>query len=107
MSVTRKVNGSLTTSASEQALATITDPGVYILNVDTSLLADGDEILVKVYVKTLSGSTETLRYQTAIRHAQSEPEKTWPPVMIVEYVRFTIQRLAGTDRTLPWSVMTP
>ena len=82
--MTWTLSDSGTTSAlvigAETALATDTNNGTFVLEVDTSNLALGDLLEIRVYTITLSGGTLTQAWKGTFQHAQVNNHKVSPPV---------------------------
>ena len=86
-------------------LQTVTDDGIYSLIVDPveAALAKGDYFKVRAYEKVLSGGTKRVVWDAVIGNAQAEPFM-FPPLMLMHGWDFTIQKLAGTDRSWDASI---
>jgi hypothetical protein len=104
MAVTSVATGSLTSSASEQDLSTQSAANVWVLAVDCNAMANGDEIILRIYGKARTSDTERLIYQSRFFNIQSDPLKLSPPVPTPHHFRATLQRIAGTDRAYPWEL---
>lgn len=106
MAVSAKTSGTQSTSAAtEHTLATITDAGTYVLVVDTADLALGEELLLRVYTKVLSGGTLRLAYPPVpLRNAQASPNIYSIPVPSDVEVVFTLEHDAGSG-SFPWKVL--
>lgn len=105
MAVSVNTNGSqVATIGTESTLATITTAGIFQLVVDASVLANGDAVELRIYLKPASGGTEQLAYYTAFGNAQGQPLKT--SLMIPSPIswRATLKQTTGTGRTYPWAV---
>lgn len=76
-----------------------TDAGIYRLwlDVGSASLAKGDEFIVKIKEKCLSGGTQRILDQRIISHADGNIA-VFPPVMLIHGWNMTIQKLSGTDR---------
>lgn len=108
--VTENTNGSQTaTVTTEHTLATITDAGVYVLRVDTALMAVDDRVVLRV--KSESRVSETallLLYEAAFSGIQIEVLKDSPPIAVPAngQVRFTLEQSHGaTGRVYEWSII--
>ena len=110
MAWTESTSGNATTDGTEQTLATVTAAGTYVLYLDTANMASGDALEVRAYVMPKTAETERLLYGPksgmTFWDVQEEPMKVTVPVNIIASasVRFTIKRIAGTDRTYKWFV---
>jgi hypothetical protein len=79
-----------------------TDSCILQTYIDFSNMAAGDEYQVRVY-ETINGGSPMVVYTAILSGVQSEP---WvPPSLLVgEGWDVTLQRLAGADRDLAWSI---
>ena len=89
----------------EHVLDTETDPGVYMLVVDTANMVNGDYLTLKIKVKCLSGGTSRIAFQATYAHIQAEPIKYSPPVPADIELVVTLEQDAGTSRDFPWSLL--
>lgn len=78
--------------------------GAYQLFLDLSALANGDEYRIRVYDSVASGGTVRIAMEWTIAHAQSEPIYVTPTLLLFWGWDFSIIKLAGTDRTIAWSI---
>lgn len=83
-----------------QAVATA---GAYQLVLDAANMAKGDEFLIRVYEKALSGGTKRQIASWSLLGAQAELFAT-PALMLLNGWDFTIQKAAGTDRAFSASI---
>jgi hypothetical protein len=81
-----------------------TTPGVYQLWLDLNALGNGDEFEVAVWERISSAGTTRIAMRWVIAGAQSEPMWVTPPLMFIHGWEFSLQKLAGTDRAIPWSI---
>ena len=84
-----------------------TDQGCYQLYLDLADLALGDEYELKVYEKAVSGGTQRLAFKATFANAQVEPLYVAPSLMLKHGWDMTMKKLAGTDRSIAWSIRTP
>lgn len=86
-------------------LQNITTDGVYQLFVDpvAAGMAKGDVFTIRVYEKTLSGSTKRVVFTASLQGAQSEVLVV-PPLVLIHGWDMTIQKNAGTDRSFDASI---
>lgn len=106
MTITSKTSGSQSaTISTEHTLATITDPGVYVLVVDTVNLAAGDQLELRAKTKCKSGSSSRLAFIAGYAHAQAEINKYSVPIPIDTEVIFTLKQVAGTGRSFDWNIL--
>lgn len=81
-----------------------TTDGVFQVFVDLNALAAGDQYQIKVYEKTRSADTQRVVYQATLSGSQSEPIWVSPSLILMHGWDITLKKLAGTDRTITWSV---
>lgn len=85
-----------------QAIAT---DGIYQVWVNCSTLAQGDEFLVKIKEKVIAGSTQRVAYaKTLAGGPQSQIYWVSPSLMLINGWDVTLTKIAGTDRSIEWSV---
>jgi len=98
-----------TTSAlgigTETTLATDTNNGTFVLEVDTSNMALGDLLEIRVYTITLSGGTLTQAWKGTYQHVQINNHKISPPVASDQSIKCTLKQTAGTGRTYAWKML--
>jgi hypothetical protein len=106
MSVSEKTGGSQTaTITTEHTLATVTDPGTYVLGVDMGALAAGDIVELRIKTKMRSGGTSRLAYgPVKFEGVQTVPNKYSMPIPSDIEAVFTLKQTVGTGRAFPWSV---
>jgi len=80
------------------------DDGVYQLVLDLVNMVDGDEFRVRVYDAISSGGTVRIGMEWTLAHAQSEPLWFTPSLILLHKWDFSLFRLAGSDRTILWSI---
>jgi hypothetical protein len=90
-------------SASTTATYQTTD-GCYQLWLEVNNLANGDEYQVRVYEKISSGGTARIAMEWTISHAQTQPLWVTPTLMLIHGWEFSLTKLAGTDRSIAWSI---
>ena len=107
MALTSQATGTTTTDGTEQTLVSANaTAGVWIFVIDTTNLANGDAIELRVKAKVLTGGSVLLIYLVSYAHAQSEPVKISVPVPSLYAITITLKRVAGTDRAYDWNAMT-
>lgn len=105
MSVAVKTSGSQTaTISTEHDLATVTDAGVYTVNVDANALTLGDTLELRVYGKARSSDTERLIFRGTYTGPVGSPLIVSPPVISPHHMRATLKQTAGTGRAFPWAI---
>ena len=81
-----------------------TTDGVYQFFIDFSGMAAGDQYQVRIYEKYASGGTQRLVEEWIITGAQSKPMFATASMILGEGWDITVKKLAGTDRTIYWSI---
>jgi hypothetical protein len=73
--------------------------------IDFAAMAAGDQYRIRLYEKVNGvGATQRLVEEWILTGAQSKPAWTMPPVLVGRGWDVTVTRLAGTDRTIGWSL---
>jgi len=81
-----------------------TDDGVYQCFLELSNLVAGDEYRIRVYERISSGGTARVVMEWVVAGAQSEPNWVTPSLILLHGWEFSLQKLAGTDRSIAWSI---
>jgi len=81
-----------------------TTDGVYQVWIDFANLAAGDQYRVRLYEKYDSSGTQRLVEGWTVTGAQSKPLMAMPSMILGEGWDVTVTKLAGTDRTIYWSI---
>lgn len=86
--------------STERTIDTVTVAGAMCqATIDAKNLANGDTLLLKIYIKVDSGETEQLAWSGTFSHALAEPLIFTPMLSAVgASVRFTVTQTAGTGR---------
>ncbi len=71
---------------------------------DLNALVAGDEYEFKVYEKVVSGGTQRVAYRCTFAGAQPDPIWVSIPFSVKNGWDMTLDRLAGSDRTIAWSI---
>jgi len=103
-------NDSATISTTEYSLPTDstsrepqTDDCVLQAWLDVSALEAGDEFMIRLYEK-INGSAELIVEEWTLVGAQARPGWTMPTVIVGEGWDVTVTKIAGTDRSIGWSL---
>lgn len=88
-------------------LTSKTDNGPVQAFIDLNALAAGDEFEFKVYEKVQSGGTQRLVWRASFVGAQSEAIAVIPALITLYGWEMTLKKIAGTDRTIAWSLRKP
>jgi hypothetical protein len=101
--------GTTTTDGTEQTLASGAAGGSFALQIDISAMQDGDEAELRAYTKAKSGGTERqigyARLGPLGQSSSSDQIQPFGPFPVVDDIKITLKRLAGTDRAYDWSVL--
>lgn len=111
MAISEAFAGSASISTTEYDLPTAstvvtpqTSDGIFQLFLDLNALTAGDEYQLRVYEKTRSSSTQRLVDETLLVGIQPEPVFVTPALLLLHGWTYTLKKLAGTDRTIEWSI---
>jgi hypothetical protein len=80
-----------------------TPNATFILAVDTTNLANGDLLELRVYDR-IDGTNLRQCWKGTYQHAQINNGKESPPVAITSQAEFHLKQVAGTGRTYQWVV---
>lgn len=111
MAISEAYSGSETVSTTEWSLTTDTAgpdadtaDGIYQVFIDFNALAAGDQYQVRVYEKVLSSSTQRIVDEWTINGPLSAPVWVSPTLILLHGWDVTIDKIAGTDRAIDWSI---
>lgn len=106
MAVTSVGSGTQTaTLDTEHTLDTETDAGVYVLVVDTSNLALGDIVILRIKTKYATGGTSRLAFSATYANPQADPNKYSTPVPVDTEIICTLEQTDGTGRDFYWNLL--
>lgn len=71
--------------------------------IDLNALAAGDIFQFRTYER-ISGGTQRVVYNAYFAGAQGEPIWTSPALVLIDGWDMTLDRLAGSDRAITWSI---
>jgi hypothetical protein len=96
---------SIFNNTSATTAQSVTDDGIYQVFLDLNALADGDVYIVRGKEKCRSGDTQRVFLYEQLTHDPGASE-LWvsPPFQLMHGSDFTLQKSAGTDRAIAWSV---
>ena len=111
MAIAELYTGTEAVSTTEWSLTTDTSgpdadttDGIFQAFIDLNALAAGDVYELKVYEKARSIDTQRLAYYAQFANAQATPIYVTPSLILMHGWDFTLKKLAGTDRTITWSI---
>ena len=84
-------------------LTPITVPGVYQADIDFTAMAAGDQYQLLVYEKVLPAGSQKVFYSATIVGVQGQAF-ILPSLILMNGWDITVKKLAGTDRTIAWSI---
>ena len=93
------------TIGTETALVTDTTNATYVLEVDTSAMALGDLLEIRLYTVTVAGGALVQAWKGSYQHAQVNNHKISLPVASDQSIRCTLKQAAGTGRAFPWKLL--
>lgn len=110
MAISEAFSNSATISTTEYSLpnnsTTLTpqtDDGIYQVFIDADAMATNDEYEIKIYEKVRSAGTQRVVYYSYLRGDQSYPWVS-PSLVLLHGWDVTMKRIAGTDRSIEWSI---
>ena len=105
------VNNSATISTTEYSLPSVsttrvaqTDKCVLQVFIDFNALTHGDEYRIRLYEKQAEANPQRIIEEWFVAGVQSTPLWTSPSIIVGEGWDVTVQRTAGADRAIPWSL---
>jgi len=84
-------------------IASRTEAGVFQAWIDFGPTVKGDLFRIRVYEKVRSADSQQVVYEAAIA-GQVTLLWTHPPLLLINGWDFSLLKLAGTDRSLAWTV---
>lgn len=103
-SPTVESSGTQVATGAEDTVYSPTAPRDYVFVVDLNALTVGDTVRLRCYRKVLSGGTERVVYEEVFSGSQATPIAISEPMPGPYGGHFTIEQVAGTLRSFPWSV---
>lgn len=110
MAISEAYSGSATISTTEYScpnnsttLTPITVDGVYQTMFDTATMTAGDQYRFRVYEKVTSGGTQRVAYEAILTGSMADCY-IMPSLILMHGWDVTILKLAGTDRSIGWSI---
>lgn len=111
MAITEAFSGTETVTTTEHSMTTDTagpdaetSDGIFQAFIDFNALAVGDVFQFRVYEKVLAASTQRVVWEAIISHAQSTPVFVSPALVLLHGWDMTLDKQAGTDRSIDWSI---
>jgi hypothetical protein len=111
MAITQLYNVTETVSTTEWSFTTDssgpdadTTDGVFQVFLDLNALVAGDQFQIRIYEKVSSGATQRIVYQSIVTGLQSEPIWVSPALVLMHGWDVTVDKLAGTDRSIEGSI---
>jgi hypothetical protein len=88
-----------------QTLATDTNNGSFVLEVDATPLAGGDTLEAFIYTITLSGGAAALAWKGSWANVQLTGHKISPPIASDQSLTVAILQRLGVARAFPWKLL--
>jgi hypothetical protein len=107
MAISSKASGStLMILNTDVTLATISTAGVYVINIDTNPIANGETLILIVEKKVLTGSTRRIidRIVVAYNAGLAPVVEDKPRESLYELV-YKLRQEGGTARTIDWNAI--
>jgi hypothetical protein len=110
MAITESYTGSAVIGSTEfslpnssTTLTPISTIGVYQIFIDTSAMSFGDQYEITVYEKITASTNQRTIFNAVLTGIMAD---CWvsPSLILLHGWDVTIQKLAGTDRTMYWSI---
>lgn len=89
--------------STEHILDTPTVDAAYVFEVDTTNMALGDVLELRVY-DMVDGTNYRQVWKTTCAHVQVNVGKASPPLSTTTQAKMTLKQIAGTGRAFPWRV---
>jgi hypothetical protein len=112
MAVTADASGTQTaTIGTEHTLDDVALAGTYTFHVDTTIMAAGDVLELRIYQIILTGGTRHVAYMSRFVGVQPVDDAIKLSVPISNELtdagslRFTLKQTLGTGRAYPWKVL--
>lgn len=93
---------SLTNASS--TIAANTTIGMFQACIDLNAVAAGDVFEFRLYEKARAADTQRLAFSNQFQGAQGAPLWYSPPTILGAGWDMTLKKIAGTDRTITWSI---
>lgn len=94
---------SLTNDAAYSGATPITTEAMVQALILFSSMVAGDQFEVKLYEKVYSAASQSVLYSAVVSGPQARPLVT-PAIILKHGWDFTVTKLAGTDRSVAWSI---
>lgn len=112
MAIAEAFSGTATISTTEWDLPSNTSfvadvqtgDGVYQCLLDMSALASTDEFVLSLYEKVVAAGSQRLVESWTFSGPQGAPHFVTPAVILLHGWAYTLQKTAGTDRSITWSI---
>jgi hypothetical protein len=98
---------SLNVASGETTLATDTNNGTFVFQIDLSNMVLGDLVEVRVYTITLSGGSLIQTWKGTYQHVQINNIKISPPIASDQSIKCTIKwiTVASGSRSNAWKML--
>ena len=95
---------SLPNDATYSSSSPMTADGAYQVFIDLSAMTAGDEFEFRVYEKVSSTATQRLVYVKNFAGSCATPLHVTPALFLLHGWDMTLKKIAGTDRSIEWSI---
>jgi hypothetical protein len=85
-------------------IAAQTDDGLYQAFIELNNMASGDTYVIRIYEKVYGAATQRVAQSWTLTGAQADPIWVSPHLQLMHGWDITMQRTAGTDRSIAWSI---
>lgn len=85
------------------SLTARTEDGCFQAFIDFANMAAGDQYRVRIYEKVYSAGTQRVIYECILTGTQQGPLVA-PSLILMHGWDVTVKKLAGTDRSISWSI---
>ncbi len=110
MAISEAFTGSATIGTTEYSMPNAsttltprTEDGVYQVFLDTSAITFGDTFVFKVYEKIQSSGSQQAIFESVVNGASLD-NVVFPSLILLHGWDVTAKKLAGTDRSIAWSI---
>lgn len=98
-------SSALTINSETQLGSDATTNATYAVKLNTSNLAAGDILEVRIYSRDISAGTIVQAWKATFSGVQTSALKISPPVPSDQLIRLTVKQTAGTGRTFTYSIL--
>lgn len=104
MDITPVDEDTITADGTEQTVADVSEKGIYEAVIDLTNMAIGDVLVVRMYIKVLSGGAYVQNGLEVLEGAQTVPSIYALRRTVINGFKLTIQQTAGVNRDYDYCV---